>query len=76
MGTRVKFNIELTPREVKVLRIRYGLDHLSASEIVDTAMLRERILQIEAKALRKLRHPRLLGPDTSREKITTWLKKN
>ena len=66
---------ELSPREIRVLRLRYGLDRLSASEIIDTAMLRERILQIEAKALRKLRHPRNLGADISKERIITWLKK-
>ena len=51
----------LTPREEKVLRLRFGLDdgHQRTLEEVGTdfKVTRERIRQIEAKALRKLRHP-------------------
>ena len=51
----------LTPREKKVLRLRFGLDdgHQRTLEEVgkDFHVTRERIRQIEAKALRKLRHP-------------------
>lgn len=51
----------LTPREQKVIRLRYGLDdnHSRTLEEVgkDFNVTRERIRQIEAKALRKLRHP-------------------
>ena len=43
----------LTPREEKVLRLRYGVDDGRPRTLVT----RERIRQIEAKALRKLRHP-------------------
>ncbi len=51
----------LTPREAKVLRLRFGLDdgHPRTLEEVgqEFEVTRERIRQIEAKALRKLRHP-------------------
>lgn len=51
----------LTPREQKVIRMRYGLDdnHPRTLEEVgkEFNVTRERIRQIEAKALRKLRHP-------------------
>jgi RNA polymerase primary sigma factor len=51
----------LTPREAKVLRLRFGLDdgNLRTLEEVGKEFMvtRERIRQIEAKALRKLRHP-------------------
>jgi len=51
----------LTPREEKVLRLRFGLDdgHQRTLEEVgkEFNVTRERIRQIEAKALRKLRHP-------------------
>lgn len=52
----------LTPREAKVIRMRYGLDdnHPRTLEEVgqEFGVTRERIRQIEAKALRKLRHPK------------------
>ena len=51
----------LTPREEKVLRMRFGIgekeDHTLESVGQDFGVTRERIRQIEAKALRKLRHP-------------------
>ena len=51
----------LTPREEKVLRMRFGIgekaDHTLEEVGKDFAVTRERIRQIEAKALRKLRHP-------------------
>ncbi len=51
----------LTPREEKVLRLRFGIDdgHTRTLEEVgkEFNVTRERIRQIEAKALRKLRHP-------------------
>lgn len=51
----------LTPREAKVLRLRFGLDDGRARTLEEVGkefeVTRERIRQIEAKALRKLRHP-------------------
>lgn len=51
----------LTPREKKVLRLRFGLDDGKARTLEEVGkefnVTRERIRQIEAKALRKLRHP-------------------
>ena len=51
----------LTPREARVLRLRYGLDDGKARTLEEVGrefnVTRERIRQIEAKALRKLRHP-------------------
>ena len=51
----------LTPREAKVLRMRFGIgmntDHTLEEVGKQFAVTRERIRQIEAKALRKLRHP-------------------
>jgi RNA polymerase primary sigma factor len=52
---------ELTPREEKVLRMRFGIgmqtDHTLEEVGKQFDVTRERIRQIEAKALRKLRHP-------------------
>ena len=52
---------ELTPREAKVLQLRYGLDNNRPHTLEEVGkefnVTRERIRQIEAKALRKLRHP-------------------
>jgi len=51
----------LTPREEKVLRMRFGIgekyDHTLEEVGQDFSVTRERIRQIEAKSLRKLRHP-------------------
>ena len=51
----------LTPREQKVIRLRYGLDDSHPRTLEEVGkefnVTRERIRQIEAKALRKLRHP-------------------
>ncbi|MDD3931138.1 MAG: RNA polymerase sigma factor RpoD [Eubacteriales bacterium] len=52
----------LTPREEKVLRLRFGLDDGRTRTLEEVGkefnVTRERIRQIEAKALRKMRHPR------------------
>ena len=51
----------LTPREAKVLRMRFGIDMSTDHTLEEVGkqfdVTRERIRQIEAKALRKLRHP-------------------
>ena len=52
----------LTPREAKVIRLRFGLTDDGAQRTLEEVgaffnVTRERIRQIEAKALRKLRHP-------------------
>jgi RNA polymerase sigma factor (sigma-70 family) len=51
----------LTPREAKVLRLRFGIDMPSEYTLEEVGEMfgvtRERIRQIEAKALRKMRHP-------------------
>ena len=51
----------LTPREAKVLRMRFGIDMNTDHTLEEVGkqfdVTRERIRQIEAKALRKLRHP-------------------
>ena len=52
---------ELTDREEKVIRLRYGIDdgrnHTLEEVGKEFNVTRERIRQIEAKALKKLRHP-------------------
>jgi RNA polymerase primary sigma factor len=54
----------LSPREEKVLRMRFGIgeptDHTLEEVGLSFNVTRERIRQIEAKALRKLRQPNLL----------------
>ena len=51
----------LTPREERVLRMRFGVgmntDHTLEEVGLQFSVTRERIRQIEAKALRKLKHP-------------------
>ncbi len=51
----------LTPRERKVLQLRFGLEDGRSRTLEEVGrefnVTRERIRQIEAKALRKLRHP-------------------
>lgn len=59
---RVEYYLDsLTPREAKVLRLRFGIDidkEHTLDEIADMFdVTRERIRQIEMKALRKMRHP-------------------
>ena len=55
----------LTPREKRVLELRYGLVDGRPRTLEEVgkefSVTRERIRQIEAKALRKLRHPRRSG---------------
>jgi RNA polymerase primary sigma factor len=56
----------LSPREEKILRLRFGMEDGSEHTLEEVGrsfnVTRERIRQIEAKALRKLRHPsRALG---------------
>ncbi len=59
--TTTKILSSLTPREEKVLRMRFGIgmntDHTLEEVGQQFAVTRERIRQIEAKALRKLKHP-------------------
>jgi RNA polymerase primary sigma factor len=56
----------LTPREERVLRLRFGIgeedDHTLDQISRDFTLSRERIRQIEAKALGKLRNPKISGP--------------
>ncbi len=51
----------LTPRQERVLQMRFGLDHVCEYDLEEVArdfgVTRERIRQVEAKGLRKLRHP-------------------
>jgi len=55
----------LTPREEKIMKMRFGLEDGSEHTLeevgLEFAVTRERIRQIEAKALRKLRHPSRSG---------------
>jgi RNA polymerase primary sigma factor len=60
-ATTTKVLATLTPREERVLRMRFGIgmntDHTLEEVGVQFSVTRERIRQIEAKALRKLKHP-------------------
>jgi RNA polymerase primary sigma factor len=60
-GTTRDVLSSLTPREAKVLRMRFGIDMNTDHTLEEVGkqfdVTRERIRQIEAKALRKLRHP-------------------
>ena len=64
----------LTPREAKVLRMRFGIEMTTDHTLEDVGkqfdVTRERIRQIEAKALRKLRHP------SRSEKLKSFLENN
>ena len=64
----------LTPREEKVLKMRFGIDVASEHTLEevgkDFSVTRERIRQIEVKALRKLRHP------SRSKKLVTFFEKN
>ena len=59
--TTTRVLASLTPREERIVRMRFGLgmnsDHTLAEVGQQFSVTRERIRQIEAKALRKLRHP-------------------
>src|SRR5262249_17085971 len=59
--TTTRVLASLTPREERVVRMRFGIgmntDHTLAEVGQQFSVTRERIRQIEAKALRKLRHP-------------------
>ena len=59
--TTTKILSSLTPREERVLRMRFGVgmntDHTLEEVGLQFSVTRERIRQIEAKALRKLKHP-------------------
>ena len=64
----------LTPREAKVLRMRFGI-HMNTDHTLEEVgkqfdVTRERIRQIEAKALRKLRHP------SRSEKLKSFMNEN
>jgi RNA polymerase primary sigma factor len=63
--TTTRVLASLTPREERILRIRFGLgvnsDHTLAEVGRQLSVTRERIQQIEAKALRKLKHPSRSG---------------
>jgi RNA polymerase primary sigma factor len=64
----------LTPREEKVLKMRFGIDVASEHTLEevgkDFSVTRERIRQIEVKALRKLRHP------SRSKKLTSFIEKD
>lgn len=61
----------LTPREEKIIRMRFGIGEKTEHTLEEVgrvfAVTRERIRQIEAKALEKLRHPKRLGSLVSNE---------
>ena len=61
MNLKEKMLRTLTSREEKVIKMRFGLEDGSEHTLEEVgqcfAVTRERIRQIEAKALRKLRHP-------------------
>ncbi|MNL81040.1 RNA polymerase sigma factor RpoD [compost metagenome] len=63
---------ELTPREAKVLRMRFGIDMSTDYTLEEVGkqfdVTRERIRQIESKAMKKLRHP------SRAEQLITYLR--
>ena len=69
--TTTRILSSLTPREERVLRMRFGIgmntDHTLEEVGQQFSVTRERIRQIEAKALRKLKHP------TRARKLKTFL---
>ena len=69
--TTARILSSLTPREERVLRMRFGIgmnsDHTLEEVGQQFSVTRERIRQIEAKALRKLKHP------TRARKLKTFL---
>ena len=71
MCIRDRILSSLTPREERVLRMRFGIgmnsDHTLEEVGQQFSVTRERIRQIEAKALRKLKHP------TRARKLKTFL---
>lgn len=73
LGTKMDEVLDtLTKREQQILRLRFGLDDGRAKTLEEVSSIfnvtRERIRQIEAKALRKLRHPSRSG------KIRDWVR--
>ena len=64
--------LALTPREERVLRMRFGIgmntDHTLEEVGLQFSVTRERIRQIEAKALRKLKHPSMIKTTKVSEK--------
>ena len=72
--TTTKILSSLTPREERVLRMRFGIgmnsDHTLEEVGQQFSVTRERIRQIEAKALRKLKHP------TRAKRLKSFLDKN
>ena len=72
--TTTKILSSLTPREERVLRMRFGIgmnsDHTLEEVGQQFSVTRERIRQIEAKALRKLKHP------TRAKQLKSFLDKN
>ena len=70
-STTTRILSSLTPREERVLRMRFGIgmnsDHTLEEVGQQFSVTRERIRQIEAKALRKLKHP------TRARKLKTFL---
>ena len=74
LKTKVNDVLEtLTPREAEVLRLRFGLKDGTQQTLEEVGnafgVTRERIRQIEAKALRKLRHPPL---SWLRRRLSPW----
>lgn len=66
----------LTPKEAEVIRLRFGLGGQQPLILEEVAqefhVTRERIRQIEAGALRKLRHPKLTSNLESLREMNTW----
>jgi DNA-binding CsgD family transcriptional regulator len=73
--TTTRVLASLTPREERVLRMRFGIgmntDHTLEEVGQQFSVTRERIRQIEAKALRKLKHPSRAKPEA--QELPGWL---